>query len=341
MALTYKDIAKKAGVSISTVSRVINKHDLHKVSDKTREKIEQLIKELDFTPNIIAKSLVSKKSFNVAVAIKDLEDIINPYFNQVISGVASVLEDSGYFLQLVRTISDKKPPLSPYYLKALQEKRVDGIIILSEEAADEDVRQIARKNIPLVLVNRYLNQDKIACVLIDNEAGLYQAASKLAGLGHKRIVFMSGSLEFQLDKDRLKGYKKALKEGGLKYDKRLVLEGYFKFEDAREAMSTFLKKDIDFSAVIASDDVMALACINALKAREYRVPEDVSVIGFNDMLLLPVATGLSSMKLPLVDMGRQAAQMLLKQINKETLDSSTVTYEPQLIVRDTVAQAKS
>jgi len=137
MSITYKDIAKKAGVSISTVSRVLNQTDLHKVGKATQKRVEKIIEKLDFTPNVIARSLVSRKTYNVAVAIKDLEDIINPYFNQVISGIAGVLERRGYFLQLVRTLLSKEGALSPYYLKAIQEKRVDGLILLSEEAKDK------------------------------------------------------------------------------------------------------------------------------------------------------------------------------------------------------------
>jgi LacI family transcriptional regulator len=336
MSITYKDIAKKAGVSISTVSRVINQTDLHKVGKSTQKKVEKIIEKLDFTPNVIARSLVSRKTYNVAVAIKDLEDIINPYFNQVVSGIAGVLERRGYFLQLVRTLSAKEPALSPYYLKAIQEKRVDGLILLSEEAKDKDVIELISKKTPVILVNRTIHGLKAPSVLIDNEGGLYEATKELIKLKHKRIVFLAGSLDFQLDRQRLKGYKKALREANIAYDKSLIIEGAFNFNQAATAIEGLLKKKVKFSAIVASDDVMALACINCLNERGYKVPADVSVIGFNDMLLLPLASTLSSMKLPLVELGRQAATMLLSIINDVPLKEMEVVFQPELIKRKSI-----
>lgn len=338
MSYTYKDIAKKSGVSITTVSRVITKKDLHKVGKKKQEKVEAVIKRLDFTPNIIARSLVSKKTFNIAVAIKDLEDIINPYFSQVVSGIAYVLEHRGYYLQLVRTLSEKEPPLSPYYLKAIQEKRVDGIIILSEEARDKEVIGLCRKKIPLVLVNRYIGEEKIPSILIDNKKGLYEATKALIDLGRRKIVFMAGSFGFQLDRDRLNGYRKALSENGIEFDESLVLEGLFEFDKASSALEKLMTQEREFNAIAASDDVMALACITTLKARGISVPNDVSVIGFNDMMLVPVASPtLSSMKLPLVDIGKEAANMILKLIDKEKLESISITFAPELVRRESIA----
>jgi LacI family transcriptional regulator len=340
MSITYKDIAKKAGVSISTVSRVINQADLHKVGKKTQKKVEKIIRQLDFTPNVIARSLVSRKTYNIAVAIKDLEDIINPYFNQVVSGIAHVLERKGYFLQLVRTLQAKKPALSPYYLKATQEKRVDGVILLSEEAKDKDVIEMHERNIPLVLVNRHIPKLRTPRILIDNQGGLYEATKELIKMSHKKIVFMAGSLKFQLDKERLKGYKKALKEAGIIYDKNLVAQGAFNFNQTAKAIDKMISARRKFTALVASDDVMALACINRLNEAGYKVPDDVSVIGFNDMLLLPVAQTLSSMALPLVEMGRKAADMLLAVINKEQIDEMEVVFKPQLIKRKSIGRRK-
>lgn len=334
MSYTYKDIAKKAGVSITTVSRVINKKDLHKVGKKKQEKVAAVIKKLDFTPNIIARSLVSKKTFNIAVAIKDLEDIINPYFSQVVSGIASVLERRGYYLQLVRTLSEKEPPLSPYYLKAIQEKRVDGLILLSEEAQDKEVVELYRKKVPLVLVNRYIDGEKIPSVLIDNEKGLYDATKALIESGRRKVLFMAGSFEFQLDRDRLKGYKKALLESNIEFDGSLVAEGRFGFDKATSELEKLLAQNKEFNGIAASDDVMALACITTLKKKGISVPGKVSVIGFNDMMLVPVASPtLSSMRLPLVDIGKEAAGMVLRLIDKEKLEKAVVTFIPELIRR--------
>jgi len=205
MAYTYKDIAKKAKVSISTVSRVINGKDLQKVGKKTQERVSRVVADLDFTPNVIARSLVSRKTFNIAVVVKDFEDIYYSYFSHVVSGIAGVLEKNGYYFQLTRAIKPKEEPLSPYYMKAFEEKRVDGMCILVEEALEKDVATLFEKKFPVVLVNRYIKGMKIPKVLIDNKEGLFRATKELLDTGHKRIAFLSGTLRFQLDQDRLAG----------------------------------------------------------------------------------------------------------------------------------------
>ncbi|HOX09603.1 MAG TPA: LacI family DNA-binding transcriptional regulator, partial [Candidatus Omnitrophota bacterium] len=250
MAYTYKDIAKKAKVSISTVSRVINGKDLQKVGKKTQERVSRVVAELDFTPNVIARSLVSRKTFNIAVVVKDFEDIYYSYFSHVVSGIAGVLEKNGYYFQLTRAIKPKEEPLSPYYMKAFEEKRVDGMCILVEEALEKDVMALFEKKFPVVLVNRYIKGIKIPRVLIDNREGLFRATKELLDTGHTRIAFLSGALRFQLDQDRLAGYKKALSEAGAGFDESLVAEGMFIYEKAYEATGALLKQEPRITGIV-------------------------------------------------------------------------------------------
>lgn len=340
MVYTYKDIAKRARVSISTVSRVINNKDLQKVGRKTQERVRKVVSELNFTPNVIARSLVSKKTFNVAVVVKDFEDIYYPYFSQVISGIAGVLERNGYYLQFTRAFGQKEQPLSPYYMKAVQEKRVDGMCILVEEAEDKDVVSLFEKKFPIVLINRYIVGKNIPAVLIDNKGGLYTATKALINLGHKRIAFLGGSFNFQLDNDRLAGYKKALQEAGISFDERLLGEGFYVYEKAYEASGELLKAEPRITGLVASDDMMALAAIRRIRDAGLSVPEHICVIGFNDMFTFPpTSPTLSSMRLPLVEIGKTAAQMLLKIVNKEKLDREAVIFTPEFIRRESVRPA--
>ena len=289
MSHTYKDIAKKAKVSISTISRVVNSKDLQKVGKKTQERVRKVISDLNFTPNVIARSLVSRKTCNIAVVVKDFEDIYYSYFSHVVSGIAGVLERNGYYLQLTRAIKPKEQPLSPYYMKAFEEKRVDGTCILVEEADEKDVISLYEKKFPIVLVNRYISGKKIPSVLIDNKEGLYRATKALIDMGHKRIAFLSGAFKFQLDKDRLAGYKKALQEAGIPFDEKLTGEGLFIYEKAYEATGALLKVEPRITGLVASDDVMALAAIRRIRDTGLSVPEHISVIGFNDMFPFPRA----------------------------------------------------
>ncbi len=338
MAYTCKDIAKKAGVSISTVSRVLNKKDLHKVGGKTRGKVEKIIKQMKYTPNIIARSLVSKKSFSVAVALEDFKDVVGPYFSQIISGIAYVLQEKGYYLQLLGTVSARNKPLSQHYLQAIKERRVDGVIILSEAINEKEILSLWKEKFPVLLVNRYIRGKEIPSVLMDNEKGLYDVTSELIKLGHRKIVFMAGSLKYQLDQDRLNGYKKALKENNIEFDGQYVLEGFFKYENTAEALKDFISQEKKFSAVAASDDVMAFACITTLKKNNLSVPEDVSVTGFNDMLFLPaVNPTLTSVKVPLIEMGKEAAMKILKIIDKKQIPEIATVFKPQLIKRQSIS----
>ncbi|MDD5644590.1 MAG: LacI family DNA-binding transcriptional regulator [bacterium] len=338
MTYTCKDIARKTGVSISTVSRVLNKKDLHKVGERTRKKVEKIIKKTNYTPNIIAKSLVSKKSFSVAVALEDFKDVVGPYFSQIISGIAYVLQENGYYLQLLGTVSAKNKPLSQHYLQAVKERRVDGVIILSEAINEKEILGLWKDKFPVLLVNRYIRDKEIPSVLMDNEKGLYDVTSELAKLGHRKIVFMAGCLKYQLDQDRLKGYKKALKENNIEFDEKYVLEGYFKYENAANALNVFISQGKKFSAVAASDDVMAFACITTLKKNNLSVPADVSVTGFNDMLFLPaVNPTLTSLKVPLIDMGKEAAAKILEIIDGKQIPDIVSLFKPQLVKRQSIS----
>lgn len=337
MAYTYKDIARKAKVSISTVSRVINKKDLQKVGKKTQQRVNKIVADLDFTPNVIARSLVSRKTCNIAVVVKDFEDIYYSYFSHVVSGIAGVLEKNGYYFQLTRAIKPKEEPLSPYYMKAFEEKRVDGMCILVEEALEKDIVALFEKKFPVVLINRYIKREKIPKVLIDNREGLFRATKELLDMGHRRVAFLSGALRFQLDQDRLAGYKKALSGAGIGFDSNLVAEGLFIYEKAYEATGTLLKEDPRITGIVASDDVMALAAIRRIRDAGLSVPEHVSVIGFNDMFPFPPGSPtLSSMRLPLVEIGKTAAEMLLKIVSGEKVENDTVTFTPEYIRRESV-----
>ena len=337
MSHTYKDIAKKAKVSISTISRVVNNKDLQKVGKKTQERVRKIISDLNFTPNVIARSLVSRKTFNIAVVVKDFEDIYYSYFSHVVSGIAGVLERNGYYIQLTRAIKPKEQPLSPYYMKAFEEKRVDGMCILVEEADEKDVLSLYEKKFPIVLVNRYIPGKNIPSVLIDNKEGLYRATKALIDLGHKRIAFLSGAFKFQLDKDRLAGYKKALQEAGIPFDGKLTGEGLFIYEKAYEATGALLKVEPRITGLVASDDVMALAALRRIRDAGLSVPEHISIIGFNDMFPFPPGSPtLSSMRIPLVEIGRTAATTLLKIVNKETPEKEPAIFTPEFIRRESV-----
>lgn len=173
-----------------------------------------------------------------------------------------------------------------------------------------------------------------------HKEGLYKATKELINLGHKRIAFLAGAFKFQMDQNRCAGYKKALQETGIIFDERLLGEGFYNYEKAFEAAGELLRAEPRITGLIASDDMMALAAIRRIRDAGLSVPEHVSVIGFNDMFIFPTASPtLSSMRVPLVEIGKTAAQMLLKIINREKLDEEAIMFTSELIRRESAKPA--
>ncbi|MEA3306123.1 MAG: LacI family DNA-binding transcriptional regulator [Candidatus Omnitrophota bacterium] len=341
MPHTYKDIARITKVSPTTISRVINNKELYKVSKENQERVRKIIKKLDFTPNVIARSLVCRKTFNIAVGIRKLNDIMNPYFNRIISGLGSILQENGYHLQLSTVApADGSSSLPPYSL-TMREKRAEGLCLISQEADIRDIMSLYKQKIPLVLVDKYIPSQKIPSVLIDNKKGLYLAVKKLIELGHRRIAFLTGLQDLPYSRDRLSGYKKALEEEGITFDKRLVVRGAFDFEKDYSITARLLDVKPAFTALLTSDDVMAAAAMRKITERGFSIPKDISVIGFNDIVFPITSPVLSSIYVPLVEIGKIAGKMLLETVHKKRLKKKVVTFVPELIQRESMGRRRA
>jgi LacI family transcriptional regulator len=337
---SIKDIAKRAGVSVSTVSRALNNYP--DVNPQTREKIIQLARELNYFANAAAKSLVQKRSYTIGVFFGDQMNsgFDHPFFLEVISAVREVAGNAGYDL-LIFTNSNKNRAT---YTTLCRERGVDGVfLILTGEGKkkNEQLVELQESGIPCVAIDLPLEGERCSYVESNNYLGAKKAVNYLLGLGHKKIAFIGGDEIGKLSFDRLYGYKAGLSEGGIEIDSDLVNLGYFSEEKTKEATKTVLNKHKDITAFFVASDSMALVVIETLTEKGYRVPEDISVMGFDDIKEASQhRPALTTVRQSKYEMGSEAIHLLMKIIDEATYRPYPVVVPCELIIRETTAACK-
>ncbi|HHW12843.1 MAG TPA: LacI family transcriptional regulator [Firmicutes bacterium] len=328
--VTIKDVAKKAGVSISTASLVIN--NKAGVSERLRAKVLAAIEELDYRPNGMARALKSKKSKVLGLIIPD---IVNPFFPLVVRGVEAAALRYGYSLILGNT--DGKLEEEARYLELFVEKCVDGIIFIPASNFKKNIRTFLRIESPKVVIDRALEGTGLPTVMTDNITGAYLATRHLLANGRRRILFISGPQDLQASQDRYKGYKKALGEFGL--DEELVLNGDYTFDSGKRVMEQALKEKLCFDAVFGANDLMALGAMVVLSENKIKIPEDVEVVGYDNILFSSLSKPtLTTVEQPAYQMGYEATRLILRQIYSKKELSECKLLEPKLIVRESSPQ---
>lgn len=321
------DVAREAGVSISTVSRVLNNSD-YPIKPETRRKVLEAAAELRFRPNDLARGLLLRKSRTVGLIVPDIS---NPYYPELSLGVEATASERGYSVIFCNT--SRKAEKLEQYVDVLLQKRVDGIVLVGggtdfapiSQALldfDVDVTVIGRHNLPFPSVQ------------IDNVGAAQEAASHLAELGHRRIAFLSGPLKLTSVQDRLSGYRLALEEQGLDRDDRLVCEGDFQPESGYSAALSLLQGEPRPTAIFAANDRMAIGVIAAATDLGLEVPDDLSVVGFDDITMASYTRpSLTTVAIPGYQMGASAMRLMLRLFAEE--ECPQVTWVPtKLVVRD-------
>ncbi|WP_231701863.1 LacI family DNA-binding transcriptional regulator [Crassaminicella thermophila] len=329
MSITIKDVAKKAGVSISTVSRVIN--GSKPVSSEVRQKVLKVIEETGYRPNPVARSLVMKKSQLIGVVVPDIS---NFFIGEILSGIEEIGKMYGYDILLCNTYGQLEQELR--YLNLLKAKQVEGIVFMTWKLQDKLVDYLEKIDVPIVLINRNTSKLLIPSVSIDNFQAAFEMTNYLIKNGHRRIALIRSSQDQNaFGFDQYKGYKKALEEHGLELDEKLVRYGNFKLEDSYQIVKDFIKENVLPTAIFATSDEMAIGAINCLLDNGYKVPDDVSVVGFNDIKLASIyKPNLTTIHQPIYDIGAVAIRMIVKKINGEEVDSKIVTLPHELIIRE-------
>lgn len=326
MAITIKDIAKKANVSATTVSRVINnKPD---VSESTKKKIQKLIKENNYKPNDIARGLVLKKTKTIGLIVPDIS---NPFFPEIIKGVEHETKDAGYSVIICDTDNQIKQEKSSIDL--LLSKQVDGIIMSLSNDSVRDLKSLKESKLSIVQLDRNIPELSYPMVSVDNKLSAYKATKHLIALGHTEIGHVTGELHTKPAQDRLEGYKKALKDSNLSCNKDLIIEGKYSKKSGYEAMVKMIKNKMP-TAVFFANDLMALGAYEALDEYNIKIPDDISIIGHDDIDVSSlIQPKLTTMRQPKNELGKIAAEILIGLIENNNTASEDVILNTELVNR--------
>jgi len=330
MAATIYDVAKKAGVSIATVSRVINNSDA--VSERTRQQVQQAIKELKYAPNMIASALTKKSTLTLGLLIPDIS---NPFFSELARGVEDASNDFGFNIIMCNT--DYSLEKEATYISLLKQKSVDGFIISTAYYNDENIIKLLKENVPLILLGRDIEDSKgypIDVVGSNNVKGGYIATKHLIDLGHEKIACLLGPRQIKVNLERKIGYLKALEEAGLKAYDEIIIHGDFKLEFGYKKTIEIFKGPIKPTAFFAANDLTALGVIKAIKNLGLSVPDDISVIGYDNTILAEITDPpLTTINQQMRKMGYRATELLIKRIKDERSPGEKIVFDIDLVAR--------
>lgn len=322
------DVAKEAGVSISTVSRVIQ--GASNVLPETRARIEEAIQKLDYHPNRLAQQFRAQQTRMILVIFPEIG---NPFFAEILSGIESIAAKNNYTILLVD--SHGEPSIESKCYGMLSQKLVDGIITFSIGIPKDELKQLATQY-PIVIGIRYFADSTVPNVTIDNIKAIKDITSYMLNLGHRKICYLAGPADVPIYQDRVNGYLEALKERGLYVDRGLIVNCIPSVQGGYDAVSSLLREgDCKFSAVVASGDTMAIGAIRALNDFGKKVPEDVAVSGFDDVELAALfSPALTTVRQPKHQIGVRTAEKLLDLIAGKTRVASRDVLNYELVIRE-------
>ena len=332
MKYTIKDIARLAGVSTATVSKVINRKD-HEITEATRKKVMSIVRQYNYVPNRIASSMVTKKTHTIGLIIPDIS---NPFFPELARGVEDYASDLGYAVFLCNTDNDALKEQS--YLEKLQEKMVDGIIIAASDHQRHVSKSLKGAQIPIVTVDRRIN-DFISqgAVESNNLLGAHEAVSYLLTKGLNKILYLSGPLNNKPSNERLQGYINALEDHNQEVKREMILDGSFTLDWGYSGTLKAMDQGLQFDSIFCGNDLIAFGAIQALKLKGLRVPQDISVIGFDDISLAGIINPpLTTVKQPNYQMGYESSKILIGIIEKHPPENTKLVLNTKLIIRDSV-----
>ncbi len=312
MAVTIKDIAEIAQVSHTTVSRALRNHPA--IAKETAARIQKIADELGYVPNTVARGLKTRSSRVLGVIVRRIDD---PFFGEVVDGIEEALQAEGYSLFLAA--SHRDPEREKGIIRAMSEHRVDGVIICSTQIGVEQVAQLQKFGVPAVLVNNQARETLTSSVFHDDEHGSYEMTRYLIGLGHTRIGYLGNANAGKTNEDRLRGYQRALAEAGLPVEEAFIKAGPNGLaEGGALAMQDCLQLAQRPSALLCYNDMMAIGAIQTLQTAGFRVPEDCSIAGFDNISLSAYVTPpLTTFHQPKKEIGREAAQMMLRRLQAQ------------------------
>ncbi len=333
--VTIKDVAKLAGVSISTVSRVIN--DSKPVTEEVKQRVLEVIKETGYVPNPLARSLVTKKSKLIGVIVPEVSD---SFVNEILNGIEAVAKMYDYDILLVNTYSDKEQEIDS--IRLLKTKQVEGIVMLSWILDEDHVNYMKESGIPAVYISKTARDYDIYTVSTSNENATYDMTKYLIENNHEEIaLIMTSKEETILEAERRTGYERALVDNNIEVRSELIKYGNTDYEGGYNSMRELIEDKIIPTAVFVTGDEAAVGAINAIFDAGYSVPEDISVAGFNDTKLAKIyRPKLTTVFQPLFDMGAVSIRALIKLINGDVVEEKKIELPYQIMERESVSKRK-
>jgi LacI family transcriptional regulator len=334
--LTIIDIANLAGVSKSTVSRVIN-DDKH-VKQETRDRVLKIINKLGYVPDNVARSLITKKTYTIGLIIPD---IVNPFYSETSKIIEDTIRKLGYSLIICNTSNQSN--LQNKYLNILIQRKVDGIIFGSVKTNDKNILKFAEQGLPYITYHRSFANNNSNFVISDDIAGIKIAVNHLTELGHRNIAYISGPTSFSTGLNRLKGFIESRNLFGLNNDSNFIQEGGFSENKSWQATKKLLNLTNPPTAIIAANDLMAISALDCILHHGLSVPKDISLIGFDNINLASHARiQLTTISVAKKKMAKLAAELLVKKIieKKGNANIIQVELEPKLILRKTTGKVK-
>jgi LacI family transcriptional regulator len=332
---TIKDVARLAKVSVSTASRVLN--GVVPVTETKRLAVLDAIERLGYRPNVFARSLATNRSGGIGVVVNELS---SPMYAAIIQGIEDVIEGQG--LHMIVSSGHATRQLERTAYQFVMERRTDALILQLEATPDDDILAWTRQETPIVIVGRHIEELADRCIHLDNVYGGCLATRYLLERGHRRIAHITGNMAIKDARDRVDGYRQALFEAGIPHDGSLLVEGNFVEAGGHSGMQRLLDRDTGFTALFAANDQTAAGAMDVLRARGLRVPDDVSVIGFDDVFLARyVYPPLTTIRQPLVEMGQAAAWLTLSALGAHATGEVIRKFEPVLVERESVAAPRA
>lgn len=327
---SMKDVAKLAGVSISTVSRVINRNI--PVDQQTRHRVEEAIRKLNYRPNLLAQGLRLKSGNLIGLVVPDFVPL------HAFATIIKYIEEtaSRHDFNLILGNNHDNPDFEERFIDSLVRRSVDGIIFSRVSDESRVLRILNKRNIPIVVIDRALEDESIPSVVIDNYHAGELAAEHFIRLGHTQIACITGPLNIALCRERVKGFSDVLQKRQLEFDDTHLFEGDFKLESGIKGAAFFRRRPQNITAIWAHNDVMAAGVIKELYRQGIRVPQEMSVMGMDDISLATMMTpGLTTIRQPFQAMSEQAMELILLQKQGQPILQRAVVLEPELIVRET------
>lgn len=329
---TIREVSRLARVSPATVSRVIN--GTTPVARSTRERVLEAIATLDYTPNAFARGLATNRSGGIGLTVNEVS---SPYFGAFVAGVEAAAREHGIHLMVSSGFGEAATERAA--IDFLLDRRCDGIVVQAEGLSDEALIDLARRGpTPVVVFGRAVTEIQDACVVMNNERGGAMATEYLLAHGHRHIGHVTGPLSYPDARDRLHGYRRALEAADVPYAERYVVESNFLEDGGARAVARLLERAPEITAIFFGNDQMAAGGMRTLRESGRDVPSDVSVVGFDDVFLAQYLTPmLTTVRQPLVDMGRAAVHLLLARLGREGR-GVVHRFEPELVERQSVAR---